>query len=77
MNNLKAFLIEEIKGLTFTTVNENDSLLKAKVLDSISVVDLIVAIEDKTGLHIPTGEIENNFETVNHIVSYLEKKSAQ
>ena len=74
MDEIKIFIQNEIKNLAFVKVEYDDSLIKSKVLDSISIVDLLVAVEEKTGKNIPQHLInEENFDTINIIVETLKK----
>jgi len=74
MDDLKAFIQNEIKTIAFKKVEMDESLIKSKVLDSIGVVDLIVAIEEKTGKQIPQHLVtDENFETINEIINTLNK----
>ena len=73
---LSDFIVLKIKELTFESVNVNTPLITSKVLDSIVAVDLAVAIEEHCGIAIPFTEItEENFETVEKILAYLEAKN--
>lgn len=75
MTDLKDFLRNQIKQLAFKNAQDDDSLLHSKILDSISVVDLAVAIEDEYAIKINHTEIvPDNFETINHIVRFLSSK---
>jgi acyl carrier protein len=74
MENLKAFIQEEIMNLAFVKVQYDDSLIKSKLLDSIAVVDLLVSIEEKTGKTIPQYMIkDDNFDTINIIIETISK----
>lgn len=74
---MKDFVIDKIEELTFTRVEEHESLWQAKVLDSITIVELVVELEKEAGIKIPFQEItEDHFETVALILNYLEKKKA-
>jgi len=76
MDDLKAFIQNEIKTIAFKKVEMDESLIQSKVLDSIGVVDLIVAIEEKTGKQIPQHLVtDENFETINEIINTLNKVS--
>ena len=56
----------------FTTVDFNEKLISSKTLDSISLIDLIVAIEDHLNITIPTVDVvEKNFDTINAMADYL------
>tara|TARA_B100000073_G_C23523773_1_gene489114 strand:- start:114 stop:347 length:234 start_codon:yes stop_codon:yes gene_type:complete len=66
----------EIKSLVFKDVSNDTSLIKSGLLDSISVVDLVIFIEEETGLKIPENHIiEENFDSIDNIKSYLSKRT--
>jgi len=72
MNELKEFIQTELKEIIFRNVDFNEPLLSTKVLDSISLVDLIVAIEEYAGVSVPTGDVtEENFDTIDKISEYI------
>lgn len=72
MENLKKIIQEELNDLIFRTVEFDEKLISTKTLDSISLVDLIVTIEEHLDINIPTGDvIEDNFETINAMYLYL------
>ena len=70
---MEEFLKEKIEELTFEPVEATDSLIESGVLDSITVVDLAVFIENEYNVSIPFNEIKpENFETIKTIQSYVE-----
>jgi acyl carrier protein len=72
MEELIPFIQQEIQTLAFKKVGPDDSLLRSKVLDSISLVDLIVAIEEKIGKRFPQHMMkEENFETINTMIATI------
>ena len=72
MEDLKQFIQEEIKNISFKKVSTAESLIKSKLLDSISVVDLLVSIEEKTGKQIPQHLVtEDNFDSIDKIITTL------
>jgi acyl carrier protein len=74
MEELKSFIQEEITNLVFRTVEYDEKLLSAKLLDSISLVDLIVAIEDHLDITVPTADVtEENFDSIDIMCTYLDK----
>lgn len=74
MEDLKKFIQEEITTLAFKKVTYDESLVHSKLLDSITLVDLLVAIEDKTGKQIPQHMInDDNFDSIDKIIETLEK----
>lgn len=59
-------------------VGDNDSLLDAGLLDSLTMVQLLVFIEEQFKTTLDNDElIPENFETINAIASFLEQKGAR
>lgn len=76
MDDKIAFLLSEIEGLIFEQVETNVPIISTKVLDSIAVVDLAVAIEDEYGIEIPLNDItEEEFDTVELMAKYITDRS--
>ncbi len=72
---MEKFIIDKIEEITFTEVGPTDSLWEEKVLDSITIVELVVELENEYKIKIPFNEIvTENFETVERIVAYLKGK---
>jgi len=72
---MQTFLVEKIQELAFETVKSNDSLWKSGILDSITIVEFAVEIEQKYGIEIPFDEIiEDNFETLEKLMAYITRK---
>ncbi len=75
-NTMETYLISKIEELAFVKVNPDDALWP-NVLDSITIVELSVEIENEYGINIPLEEIvEENFHTVRKIVSFITAKLA-
>ncbi len=69
---MEEFLKNKIEELTFEVVEVNDSLIESAVLDSLTVVDLAVFIENEYDVKIPFNEIvPSNFETIEIIINYV------
>lgn len=69
---LKSFLRDEIKKFCFKTVTDTDSLVQSGLLDSITMVDLAVSIEETYGIVIPQNQVaRERFETVETITDLL------
>ena len=69
------FIMDKIQEIAFTDVNSNDLLWTDKILDSITIVELIVELEAEYDIEIPMNEVViENFETVDLIVKYIESK---
>lgn len=74
MEDMKLFIQNEIMSIAFVKVGFDDSLLASRLVDSISMVDLIVSIEDRIGKKIPQHLIsDENFDSINTIIATLEK----
>ena len=72
---MEDFLIAKIEELAFSKVEVNDSLWQSKILDSISIVELVVEIENEYFISVPFNEIiEDNFETVANMINYISSK---
>jgi acyl carrier protein len=72
---MEDFIIKIIRELTFSSVTSTDSLWKDNILDSITIVELVVELEREYNISIPFNEIvTENFETVERISNYLVSK---
>lgn len=72
---MENFLINKIEELAFTKVTKNELLWESKILDSISIVELVVEIENEFSIKIPFNEIiVENFETIENMMKYIESK---
>lgn len=72
---MKQFLIRKIEEVSFSEVESNEPLWASGILDSITIVELAVEIEEEYEIEIPFFEIiEDNFQTVELIMAYITKK---
>lgn len=72
---MEDFLIDKVEEISFERVEVNDSLWQEGVLDSITIVELAVEIENEFNIEIPFDEIiEDNFETVALIMEFIKSK---
>lgn len=75
MDDLGTRIQKEVENLSFIRVDFDQSIIESKLLDSINVVDLIVFIEDATGIQIPNADVHpENFDTINRILTYLNNR---
>jgi acyl carrier protein len=66
------FLVQEIKKISFKTVKPDESLIKSGLLTSITVIDLVVSIEDAYKVKISFTDITPaNFDTIDLIIKFL------
>lgn len=69
------FLKDKIEEIAFSTVEAEESLWQSGVLDSITIVELAVEIENEYSIKIPFDEIiEDHFETVDLLTKYIQSK---
>jgi acyl carrier protein len=74
---MEQFIKDKIEEIAFSRVNNDDLLWTDKILDSITLVELIVEIESEYNIKVPMNEvIVENFETVDLIIKYIESKKA-
>jgi acyl carrier protein len=72
LDPIRLFIQDEISKLTFKKVGFDESIIKSKLLDSITLVDLLVSIEEQIGKQIPQHLInEENFDTIDKIVATI------
>lgn len=73
--SMENFLIDKIEELAFTKVTKDEPLWESKILDSITIVELVVEIESEFSISVPFNEIVvDNFETVENMVNYITAK---
>jgi len=74
MEDLKLFIQEEVAKIAFKKVAFDDPLITSKLLDSITVVELLIAIEEKMERQIPQHLInDENFDSINKIIETVKK----
>jgi acyl carrier protein len=73
---IERFVIDEIMlGDSNTKIDPNESLISSGVLDSLALLRLIAFLEEQMGVTVDDSEvIPENFETINEIKSFIEKK---
>ncbi|MGH3713414.1 MAG: acyl carrier protein [Micromonosporaceae bacterium] len=69
-----AEILEEVAGVTPDDVAPNKSFTDDLDVDSLSMVEVVVAAEEKFGVKIPDDEVQN-LKTVGDAVSYIQKNS--
>lgn len=66
---------EKIKEVSFNSVESSQSLIASGLLDSITIVDLAVALESEFSISIPFNEVSpEHFETVESIEKLIRSK---
>jgi acyl carrier protein len=67
-----AEILEEVAGVNPDDVAEEKSFTEDLDVDSLSMVEVVVAAEEKFGVKIPDDEVKN-LKTVNDAVSFIAK----
>jgi acyl carrier protein len=72
MGDFRSFIQNYLKETLFVSVQPDQSLIKSRMLDSITVIDLTVALEEQFGVNIPFTEItEENFGTIEKMEIFI------
>ena len=69
-----AEILEEVAGVNPDDVAADKSFTEDLDVDSLSMVEVVVAAEEKFGVKIPDDEVQN-LKTVGDAVSYIQKNS--
>ena len=69
-----AEILEEVAGVNPEDVTEDKSFTEDLDVDSLSMVEVVVAAEEKFGVKIPDDEVQN-LKTVGDAVSYILKNA--
>ena len=66
-------IIEEIAGVPAADVTPDKTFVDDLDIDSLSMVEIAVAAQDKFGVEIPDDELKN-LKTVKDVVNYVQSK---
>ncbi|HEX5597844.1 MAG TPA: acyl carrier protein [Micromonosporaceae bacterium] len=69
-----AEILEEVAGVNPDDVTAEKSFTEDLDVDSLSMVEVVVAAEEKFGVKIPDNEVQN-LKTVGDAVAYIEAQS--
>jgi acyl carrier protein len=69
-----AVILNEVAGVDQSKVSADKSFLDDLEVDSLSMVEVVMAAEDKFGVKIPDEEVKN-LRTVGDAVSFIKKAS--
>ena len=68
-------ILEEVAGVTPADATPEKSFTEDLDVDSLSMVEIATAVEDKFGVAIPDDEL-GNIKTVGDAMSYIQKNKA-
>ena len=70
-----AAIVEDIAGVDAADVQPEKSFVDDLDVDSLSMVEIVVAAEEKFGVRIPDDQVKN-LKTVGDAVTFIEKAQA-
>ena len=70
-----AVIVNEVAGVPVADIQTDKSFIDDLDIDSLSMVEVVMAAEDKWGVKIPDSEVKN-LRTVGDAVAYIEKSTA-
>jgi acyl carrier protein len=70
-----AVIVNEVAGVAVADFQPDKSFIVDLDIDSLSMVEVVMAAEDKWGVKIPDSEVKN-LRTVGDAVAYIEKSTA-
>ena len=72
---IKEIIKEYLKNISGQDSSDEDNLFDTNVLDSFGMVEFLTYLENSLGFEIePEMVLQKNFESINAIISLLEKK---
>ena len=73
---IRTFILESfLKGANPETLKNDVSLERSHIVDSVKTLELIMFIEETFGFSVDNDDaVPENFDTVNAIVAYIERK---
>ena len=70
-----AVIVNEVAGVPVADIQPDKSFIDDLDIDSLSMVEVVMAAEDKWGVKIPDSEVKN-LKTVGDAVSYIAANKA-
>ena len=70
-----AVIVNEVAGVPVADIQSDKSFIDDLDIDSLSMVEVVMAAEDKWGVKIPDSEVKN-LVTVGDAVAYIQKSTA-
>ncbi|MBP7736609.1 MAG: acyl carrier protein [Spirochaetes bacterium] len=73
--NILNFILENFPNAKAYNINEESSLLKDKIIDSLGILTIIQFLEEEFGVIIKDEEVdESNFNSIKSITSFINSK---
>jgi len=75
IEEIRAFLVKEKLMEVSASLSDTDSLLEEGIIDSLGIQSLVAFLESSYGITVDEDDLmPDNFDTVNAIKEYVEKK---
>lgn len=68
---LKNKLAEIIESVILTPVGEDDLLIESGLIDSLTAVDIVLAVQREFGCKVPPTEIDEHLESLNALADFV------
>ncbi len=72
LNNIEAQTASLIEGIIMTSVDPETQLIDSGLVDSLSAVDVTLAVEREFGVKIPPSEIDVHLQSVQTLAQYIQ-----
>lgn len=73
---IEAKLAQLIEAIILTSVDSDTLLIESGLIDSLSAVDVALAVEREFGVKIPPTEIDVHLESVHALAQYVASRKA-
>ena len=73
---IEAKLAQLIQAIILTSVDPDTLLIESGLIDSLSAVDVALAVEREFGVKIPPTEIDVHLESVHTLAQYIASRKA-
>ena len=73
---LVAKLGEIVANVIQTTVEPDDLLIESGMVDSLTAVDIVLAVQAAFGCKVPPTEIEEHLESLNALAAFVEENQS-
>ncbi|QXH51696.1 acyl carrier protein [Pseudomonas fakonensis] len=72
MSDLKQKLAEIIESVIGTSVAHDDLLIESGLVDSMTAVDIVMAVKTEFGCKVPATEIDEHLESVDALAAFVQ-----
>lgn len=74
-DKIRQFIKNDFRALDAMSITDDSDLIKRGIIESINTIKLVIFLENEFGVQVNSGDlIGSNFQSINHIVAFIEKK---